>query len=151
MTDSTVPAGQGLDRQARNAAIALGAAGALPFVGLGIGLWLLPAPQAAWSLGALIAYGAVILSFLGGIHWGIALQSGSPRRFAISVVPSLLAWLALLLPSTLALSLLIVCLVAQLVLDLQVRLAAWFRLLRLALTATAAGSLLLASMAPVTP
>ncbi|MFV8835485.1 DUF3429 domain-containing protein [Aquisalimonas sp.] len=151
MTDSADAAGRGLDQRSRNTAIALGLAGALPFVALAIAVWLIPETQSAWALGAVIAYGAVILSFLGGIHWGLALHAGPPRGFVISVIPSLLAWAALLLPATLALSLLTVCLVAQLVLDLRIRLAPWFRVLRAVLTAAAAASLLLASMAPVTP
>ncbi|SEO97277.1 DUF3429 domain-containing protein [Aquisalimonas asiatica] len=150
MTDTVAAPGHGLERRARNAAVALGLAGALPFLGLALGVWLLPSAQGTWALGALIAYGAVILSFLGGIHWGLALQGGVPRVFVISVIPSLLAWVALLLPPTLALSLLTVCLVAQLALDLRIRMAPWFRVLRAVLTAAAAGSLLLASMAPAT-
>ena len=59
-----------------HAAHVMGALGAVPFVGL--------TPQARDALGlravasgetcarAQIAYGATILSFLGGIHWGLA-------------------------------------------------------------------------------
>ncbi|WP_372425218.1 DUF3429 domain-containing protein [Salinarimonas chemoclinalis] len=51
---------------------------------------------------ALAAYGALILSFLGGIRWGIAVsmeEQGAARRgYVISVVPSLLAFAALALP-----------------------------------------------------
>ena len=53
---------------------------------------------------ALLAYGAVILSFLGGIHWGLALTGnamtpGGRRHVLIaSAAPSLTAWIALLLP-----------------------------------------------------
>jgi hypothetical protein len=64
---------------------------------------------------ALISYGAVILSFLGGVHWGfalaeppaalaaLALPGASERdpahrpRIALGVVPSLIGWLALLI------------------------------------------------------
>ncbi len=50
-----------------------------------------------------MAYGAVILSFLGGIHWGLAIASNHgngdlPRRLFVSVAPSLVAWAGLLLP-----------------------------------------------------
>ena len=42
--------------------------------------------------GAGIAYGAVILSFLGGIRWGIAVPHGESRHassdLALSVVPA---------------------------------------------------------------
>jgi hypothetical protein len=44
----------------------------------------------------------VILSFVGGIRWGIAVtmedQERARREYAIAVIPSLLAWLVLLLP-----------------------------------------------------
>lgn len=58
---------------------------------------------------ALAAYAAVIVSFLGGIHWGLAMRQ-QPRAdtglLAWGVVPSLLAWPALLLPPAASLGLL---------------------------------------------
>lgn len=60
---------------------------------------------------ALAAYAAVILSFVGAVHWGAAiwLQSPKPaREFAASVVPALIAWVALLLPERPGLALLTV-------------------------------------------
>jgi hypothetical protein len=46
-----------------------------------------------------LGYGATILSFLGGLHWGAALSKPAPPRaplmFAWSVVPSLVAWSSL--------------------------------------------------------
>jgi hypothetical protein len=45
-----------------------------------------------------LAYGATILSFLGAVHWGLAMASpipASPSRYFVSVVPSLVAWAAL--------------------------------------------------------
>lgn len=144
------PAGSEHDQPARRAASLLGLAGALPFVALALVLWWLSEPRGQWALQALIAYGAVILSFLGGIHWGLALRDAPEdgHAFVISVIPSLLAWTALLLPHTFALSLLAVCFVGQLALDLRLHVARWFRLLRVALTVVACTSLLLASMAP---
>ncbi len=52
------------------------------------------------------AYGAIILSFLGGIQWGFATRNvpvGNEhiallRRLSMSVLPSLMAWAALLVP-----------------------------------------------------
>lgn len=79
----------------------------MPFACLaGAGL-LLDGDLEERAIAALAAYGAVILSFLGGIHWGLAIsvagtadQKGvSYRRLTISVVPSLVAWCALLLPT----------------------------------------------------
>lgn len=45
-----------------------------------------------------IAYSAVILSFLGGIRWAQALAGHLPKQdFLYSVIPSLLAWVCLML------------------------------------------------------
>jgi len=53
----------------------LGYGGLLPFLALAAtGLW---APGTPWWSAALLAYGAVILSFVGALHWGFAMaQSG---------------------------------------------------------------------------
>ena len=59
------------------AAAVLGLAGVLPFVAAAVGS-LQPGPLGAFALTALIAYGAVILSFLGGIHWGMAIHRANP-------------------------------------------------------------------------
>jgi hypothetical protein len=82
----------------------LGLAGLLPFAGL-LALALLgPEGWRAPVLGGLAAYGAVILSFLGAVHWGFALRAPAPEaaatlpRLALGVLPSILAWIALLVP-----------------------------------------------------
>jgi hypothetical protein len=48
----------------------------------------------------LVAYGAVIVSFLGGIHWGAPTDNAHDGERAWGVVPPLLAWPLLLLPSS---------------------------------------------------
>ncbi|KAJ7542643.1 hypothetical protein O6H91_09G004800 [Diphasiastrum complanatum] len=107
-------------------AMGLGLAGAIPFVLLTPPLaYLLPLPDLLKSspIEAQAAYGAVILSFLGGPYWGLAM-AGYARgpvnpsvysgytlytlRYVWSVVPSLLAWPALLLPLVTKLSVLVV-------------------------------------------
>ncbi len=79
-------------------ALVLGLAGLIPFALCGYG--------AVGSFGdraavALAAYGAVILAFLGGVHWGFALPEPSGRaeraRLGLGVVPSLVGWVSLLL------------------------------------------------------
>ena len=53
----------------------------------------------------IITYAAIILSFLGGIHWGIGMLKRSHTdpsvesklRFFISVIPSILGWVSLFL------------------------------------------------------
>ena len=82
------------------AANRLAFAGLLPFV-LGAALmWLVRADAHPYVAGALSGYAAVIISFLGGIHWGLAFAQPRPpvTLFAWGVVPSLVAWLAVVLP-----------------------------------------------------
>lgn len=60
----------------------LGLAGALPFMfGLIVaasgGIWIM---SADFALRATVAYGAVILSFLGGVRWGMGLCSPTLKR-----------------------------------------------------------------------
>lgn len=73
---------------------------------------------------ALIGYGAVILSFVGALHWGIAVaRDNTPqplpgwRSYGWSVVPALLAWVAVLLPFRDALMLLSLGFVAAMIVD----------------------------------
>jgi hypothetical protein len=78
----------------------LGYAGLLPFVGLALLVWVLPEPDLQmWVATALAAYGALIVSFLGGVHWGAAWRGDASSPQAIwGVVPSLLGWLGVLMP-----------------------------------------------------
>jgi hypothetical protein len=81
----------------------LGLAGTLPFIALlaMIATRPLDAPAATVSI---IDYGAVILSFLGAVHWGFALEPGgmvrdaraNDQRLAFGVLPALIGFLALL-------------------------------------------------------
>jgi hypothetical protein len=78
---------------------ALGFAGLLPFA---FGALLAVAGPPGWqdgALRALISYAAVIVSFLGGIHWGVSPGAERDSARLWGVVPSLLAWPMLLLPS----------------------------------------------------
>ena len=87
----------------------LGRAGLLPFVACASVAVLGPAAWQAAAAAALSAYAAVIVSFLGGIHWGLAMRQKpqpSTALLAWGVVPSLLTWPALLLPSAASLGLL---------------------------------------------
>lgn len=89
-------------------------AGLLPFFGAAGGA-LAGEPAA---LPALLAYGAIILAFLGAVHWGLALRAtaaeaaATPARLTLGVVPSLLGWVALLLPAAPGLVLLAASLLA---------------------------------------
>lgn len=90
----------------------------IPFVGAAAASHA-PEPIASLALAALLAYGATIVSFLGGIHWGLAFMKDTDRdaRFLWGVVPSLLAWVAMLLPSSAGLVLLACTLVLAWVVD----------------------------------
>ena len=78
----------------------LGHAGLLPFVLGALLVWLVHDDVRLEVAFGLSAYGGLIASFLGGIHWGLAFREGEPpvRWLAWGVVPSLVAWLALLMP-----------------------------------------------------
>ncbi len=80
----------------------LGHLGLIPFV-LGAALvWVVNAEAHPYATLALAAYAAVIVSFLGGIHWGLAFRlSAAPASlFVWGVVPSLVAWLAVMMPAS---------------------------------------------------
>lgn len=125
---------------------ALGLSGLLPFVGLALVLAFaaLPGWQAKAGL-ALLAYGALIASFLGGIHWGLAMQGVQPGglRLVWGVVPSLLVWPAFFMPAGPGLMLVALVLAACYLVDRAVYraagLQAWLGL-RATLTAVAIAS-----------
>ena len=81
-------------------ALRLSAAGLLPFVGGALLVWLVRDDVHAYVALALSAYAALILSFLGGIHWGLAMRQARPAPAALwwGVVPSLVAWPASVMP-----------------------------------------------------
>jgi hypothetical protein len=90
----------------------LGYAGLIPFV-IGAALAVLGPPSwRAWAAFALAAYGAVILSFLGAVHWGLALRASPEESSAawprpgLGVLPALVGWVGLLLPAPFGLALL---------------------------------------------
>lgn len=86
----------------------LGYAGLLPFVGATLVLLFSDTP--AWRGSAadtLLAYAALIASFLGAVHWGLAgCESGRLGRARLrwGVAPALLAWTLLALPVVYALA-----------------------------------------------
>jgi len=84
----------------------LGSAGALPFVAAFVTTLLLGEAMHDIAGKVLIAYAALILSFLGGIQWGLAMaeyggEGGLTDRYALSIFPVLIAWSALLAPLSL--------------------------------------------------
>lgn len=140
------------DREPPPAVAWLGYGGLLPFVLLAVAINFLPEQRVFWGQ-ALSAYGAVILSFVGALHWGFAmtLQSMSAKQrlesYGWSVVPALLAWPALLIESaTLSGGLLILGFVANYWRDVclarMADLPGWYLPLRLRLTTVASLCLL---------
>lgn len=79
-------------------ALRLGYAGLLPFVVGALLVWLVRPEAHPYVALALSTYAAVIVSFLGGIHWGLGLREPQPRLFRWGVVPSLVAWVAVMMP-----------------------------------------------------
>lgn len=145
-------------------ALTLGLAGLVPFLFAAILVWwplpidqLLPqglfpersiAQLATLALGA---YGAVILSFLGGVRWGNLLFDQTRLHqwmpLTLSVLPSLIAWPALLLSPVSMLALLTAGFTLQYALDVAAvkrsELPVWFGRLRLILSTGAILSLLI--------
>lgn len=121
------------------AAALLGYGGLIPFAGAALAVVL--DIQTALALTVFIAYSATILAFLGGMQWGLAFHlgpSGFRERLVVGVLPSLLAWVCLLLGGSGALVLLAAGFIAIYAYDLVRNLAAlpaWVARLRLHLTA----------------
>lgn len=146
----TSPPGRGL-------ATLLGFAGLIPFVGLAAAALTGFAPMGVDPVFTLGAYGATILSFLGGIQWGFVLSPGRPAgvkygalRLALGVAPQLIGWAALLLAPPASLIVLAVALAGHLVVDWTASrdglAPGWFLSLRTPLSLGAAASLLAAAL-----
>ena len=113
----------------------LGYAGLLPFIGLALVIQLGSTPNNFLAAESLAGYGAVIVAFLGAIHWGANLrlmgsvipvtnstvptaERWSERNVWIwGIIPALTAWLALHLYIPVALLILAALLLIQLVID----------------------------------
>jgi len=124
----------------------LGYGGLLPFLALAPASLLDHHHGAQWS-DALYAYGAIILSFIGALHWGLAMtlpeltERQRSAWFVWSVVPALIAWPAVLFSPLLAAPLLVVGFIAHYLQDCrlarQATLPGWYLPLRLRLSSVA--------------
>ncbi|XP_047446242.1 transmembrane protein 69-like [Mugil cephalus] len=130
-------------------ALYLGFSGLIPFLSAPL---LMAATQSFYPevAYAQMVYGASIVSFLGGARWGFAIPPGSPAQpdwmnLGNSVVPSLLAWLALLCRDNIAEGALVVIMGLGLSLHYDLTLLpgypAWFKAMRTILTLVATFSL----------
>ncbi|PIT79910.1 DUF3429 domain-containing protein [Limnohabitans sp. JirII-31] len=98
----------------------LGYAGLIPFATLALLMWIVTPEAHPLVAMALTSYAAVICAFLGGIHWGIGLRHNAPSRklhMVWGVVPSLVAWVGVMMPAYAGLPLLAVLLIACYLVD----------------------------------
>ena len=101
------------------AAVVLGWMGVLPFVFACAAAWL---GYDKMALVIFVNYSVVILSFLGGIRWAQALNGQLEKNdFVLSVIPSLLAWACMALPTAFALIGLLLGFIGIAYLDLHAR------------------------------
>lgn len=139
----------------------LGNYGLLPFLLLGAATWLPFDARGAQLIAlALAAYAAIVLTFVGAVHWGLALltpaldKRGAWRSFGWGIVAAALAWLALLgdgagTPRAITYAFLLGDLILARLLDgvllpLYARVPAWYPPLRTRLTIGASIGLALA-------
>ncbi|MFM9879232.1 MAG: DUF3429 domain-containing protein [Burkholderiaceae bacterium] len=131
---------------------ALGLGGLIPFVGLALASWAVAPAHQPDVLRALTAYAATIASFVGALHWGAAMHQENAHASAMlvwGVLPSLIAWAALLLAPLTGLLLLALLLALCYGVDQRmyprIGLSRWLAL-RLRLSATAVASCLVAAL-----
>lgn len=127
--------------------------GAVPFAAMALAGAIAPGLSATYLGGdaAFLGYGAVILSFMGGIRWGAVLTGssgpGAAQTLILSVAPPLAGWLALLIDRPWSLLLLLAGFVGQGAWDVASasngQLPGWFGRLRLVISAIVAASILL--------
>lgn len=128
----------------------LGMAGLLPFVSHALFAWITSPYEVAQVLRSQANYAAMILSFLGALHWGVTLASpqiqGSPAgyRMVWSVIPALYAWIASLFPVDMGVPMLFFGLIAALAVDSALyrgtSVPSWFMPLRWVLSVGAIAS-----------
>jgi hypothetical protein len=124
-------------------ALWLGFGGVVPFVVGAAAVLILSAPFAGYALRVLMTYAAIILSFVGAVHWGLAIADSAGAtswwRLGWSVVPALIGWVAVLVSPTVGLPMLIIAFATAAAVDhaaARRKVApAWYPRLRAPLTA----------------
>lgn len=136
-------------------AMIFGIGGLVPFVVLAAMIRFGPDTWYGYWLMALSYYGAVILTFVGALHWGYALKRCARggkawSQYGFSVAPAIVAWLSLLFPVWTGLRLqaagLMLCYAYDRAVANVYGIPAWFLSLRALLTVSAVASLTLASL-----
>lgn len=123
-------------------AIVYGFGGVIPF--LFPPLYFLVGSYSSFLATSQLMYGASILAFIGGVKWGSAVAKGdiSHEQIGWSTVPSLVAWLSLLVPEPIGFLMVSSGLVGALYMDLvSSKYPPWFFALRYSLTGVAVTSL----------
>lgn len=139
------------------AALWFGIAGIIPFLALALQVataWPMGPRLVGPALYALAIYGAVILSFMGGAQWGLAVAdthlATGWRRYGVAVLPALAAWTGVWIGQRNGLFILTAAFAALLAYDLWTvslgEAPAWYGPLRIGLTAIVCASLLAASL-----
>ena len=116
--------------------------GLLPFVITLAGVYYGSKELSSYSMVAFVAYGAVILGFVGAVHWGFLLTTDSIQRqgllLSTSVLPGLIGWLALICNLDTALLMLCIAYPILFIYEkfsvLNSLLPAWYMLMRFRLT-----------------
>ena len=137
-----------------NMAKLLGFGGLVPFAGCAAIMYSGSTSASVVALFANAVYGAVILSFVGAVHWGLTMREDrSPYWYVWSIIPAILGWLAIVLLD-IKISLLALAIAFTLAwsvdrqANLQGLIPAWYMQLRHILTAGATISLLATAFAP---
>jgi len=139
--------------RAQTMALLLGYLGLIPFVAPALLIWFLDEQTALLLSTVQIVYAALIISFMGGVHWGYAVKQGDNARywqFLISVLPTLVLFAVFVFGLTvepLYIAILFsLILIVQAGVDQITMTEKWFVTLRLVLTATASVSLVLVGL-----
>jgi hypothetical protein len=116
--------------------------GLIPFIVMALCLWLVAPPWQAAFAEVLKAYASTVLAFLGGMHWGGALEDAQDRpetawRYIYAIWPKLLAVIAVFCPAADAYFVLFLGFLASFFVDRTVYASLdWFVKLRAVLTGT---------------
>ena len=112
----------------------------MPFIALAVTAIFGVPTAAGAAMAALVGYGAIILSFMGGVLWGLGVGQGrSQVVYAVSIVPPLIAVAAMLSSATYGMLLLLCGFAGLLAYDVKHSRSggapSWYPTLRLQLTA----------------
>jgi hypothetical protein len=128
--------------QAPAALQVIGYGALVPFVAMAMIItFTYPSPGAAGALAALIGYGAALLSFIGGIRWGLAVATGGDylhfRPLGLATLAMPFAWIVMFMDTRVALAALMAGFQLLLLVErvgLPSPMPAWYRALQMPFT-----------------